>query len=283
MKIFTQIAEIRNYLKKQYPATIGFVPTMGALHQGHLALLETAKMENKIAVCSIFVNPIQFNNSQDLQHYPRPFEQDVILLEKTGCDVLFAPSEAEMYPQIPIISVQIGKLGEVMEGKYRAGHFNGVGVVVSKLFNIVRPQVAYFGQKDLQQCAVIRRIVEDMSIDLELKICPTVRENDGLAMSSRNLRLSPAERQVASLLYKALQTAEKIIRQEQNLPKARAEALRIIEQESAFRLEYLEIVSLGNLEEVREMRETLQKEPLAICIAAHLGTVRLIDNVVLES
>ncbi len=283
MKIFTQINEVRNYLKRQYPATVGFVPTMGALHKGHLTLLERAKAENEIAICSIFVNPIQFNNAQDLQYYPRPFEQDVVLLEKVNCDVLFAPSEAEMYPQIPAISVQVGKLGEVMEGKYRAGHFNGVGVVVCKLFNIVRPNVAYFGQKDLQQCAVIRQVVEDMSIDLELKICPTLRENDGLAMSSRNLRLSPTQRQIAPLIYQALQTAEKIIREEQNLAKAQAEAVRMIEQESAFRLEYLEIVNLRSLEEMKEMNKTLQTEPLAICVAAHLGNVRLIDNVVLEN
>lgn len=283
MKIFSQINEVRHYLKAQYPAKIGFVPTMGALHAGHLALLERAKAENEIAVCSIFVNPIQFNNAQDLQHYPRPFEQDIALLEQVGCDVLFAPSETEMYPQTPLISVQVGSLGEVMEGKYRAGHFNGVGVVVSKFFNIIRPHVAYFGQKDLQQCAIVRRIVEDMSIDLELKICSTVRETDGLAMSSRNLRLETAERQKAPLLYQALQTAEKIIRQEQNLPKAQAEAIRLIEQEAAFRLEYFEIVDLRSLENVQEMTATLQEKPLAICVAAYLGKVRLIDNVVLEN
>lgn len=199
MHIFNTISETQQYLKAQQRAgkTIGFVPTMGALHAGHISLIERAKTENDLAVCSIFVNPTQFNNSDDLKKYPRTLERDCEMLRPVGCDVVFAPSAEEMYPSLPQLKMDFGTLETIMEGKFRPGHFNGVGIVVSKLFNIVKPDKAYFGLKDLQQVAVIRRMVQELSFDLEIIPCPTLRETDGLAMSSRNTRLSPEARALA--------------------------------------------------------------------------------------
>jgi pantoate--beta-alanine ligase len=210
MLIFNTISEIQHYLKTQQRAgkKIGFVPTMGALHAGHISLIERAKTENDLVVCSIFVNPTQFNNPDDLKKYPRTLELDCKLLLSSGCDVVFAPSAEEMYPNLPHLRIDFGTFETVMEGKFRPGHFSGVGIVVSKLFNIVKPVKAYFGQKDLQQVAVIRRMVEELSFDLEIIPCPTWRETDGLAMSSRNSRLSAEARTLAPQIYKALNLAK---------------------------------------------------------------------------
>lgn len=256
--------------------TIGLVPTMGALHQGHLELIKTAKAENDWVVCSIFVNPTQFNNPEDLARYPRTLEADRKLLESVGCDAVFAPSVEEMYPAAPDLKMDFGLLETVMEGAFRPGHFNGVGIVVAKLFNIVQPDQAYFGQKDLQQTAVIRSLVRNLSFPIALRICPTVRESDGLAMSSRNVRLSPEERALAPEIYKTLSACkaallggapakEVLSRHSENLDR------------SGFNTEYLELVDVVTLQAIDGLKN---EGGNALCIATHLGPVRLIDNLV---
>ena len=214
MQIFNTISSLQNFLNSERikGKSISFVPTMGALHTGHLSLIEASKKQNDLTVCSIFVNPTQFNNAHDLSVYPRTLEADCQMLESIGCDAVFAPSAEEMYPQLPQIKFDFGDLERVMEGQFRPGHFNGVGIVVSKLFNIVQPDNAYFGQKDLQQCAIVNRLVKDLSFSLILNICPTQRETDGLAMSSRNRNLSPEQRNDAPHIYKALQKAADLLR-----------------------------------------------------------------------
>lgn len=278
MQIFNAISSLQIFLTSQrlLGHTIGFVPTMGALHTGHLSLMEASKKQNHLTVCSIFVNPTQFNNAHDLLVYPRTLEADCQMLESVGCDAVFAPSVKEMYPQLPQIKFDFGDLERVMEGQFRPGHFNGVGIVVSKLFNIVQPDNAYFGQKDLQQCAVVNRLVKDLSFSLTLNICPTQRETDGLAMSSRNRNLSPEQRTDAPHVYKALQKAVDLLKEN----KASGEVKTFVEQYfkalSNFELEYFEISDFETLQPINE----LQKEKTALCIAAFMGKTRLIDNVI---
>ena len=265
------IAEIRCMGK-----AIGFVPTMGALHEGHLQVLRTAAAENDVTVCSIFINPTQFNNPDDYRLYPRLPDQDLELLRQVGCDLVFAPEPETMYPQAAVVKFDFGPLEHVMEGAHRPGHFNGVATVVSKLFHIVRPHRAYFGQKDLQQFAVIRQLVQDLHFDLELVRHPIVRAEDGLALSSRNLRLSPAERQEAPSLFKALQQAAGKLGQVP-VPALKAEVAQYLADFPAVRLEYFEVVDAYTLEPREEVSEAGQT---ALCIAAWVGPVRLIDNVV---
>lgn len=284
MYIFNTISETQQYLKSQQRAgkTIGFVPTMGALHAGHISLIERAKAENDLAVCSIFVNPTQFNNPEDLKKYPRTLEKDCEMLLSAGCDVVFAPSAEEMYPSLPQLKMDFGTLETVMEGKFRPGHFNGVGIVVSKLFNIVKPEKAYFGLKDLQQVAVIRRMVQDLSFDLEIIPCPTLRESDGLAMSSRNTRLSPEARALAPQIYKALNLAKEKLQ-----AGASVSEMQVAVNEhfasfpafelAAFRLEYFEAADFDTLLPVEAK---IEDGKTALCVAAFLGGVRLIDNIV---
>ena len=284
MLIFNTIKETQDYLKNQTQAgkTIGFVPTMGALHAGHISLIERAKQENDLAVCSIFVNPTQFNNPEDLKKYPRTLEKDCEMLLPAGCDVVFAPSPDEMYPSLPQLKMDFGTLETVMEGKFRPGHFNGVGIVVSKLFNIVKPNKAYFGQKDLQQVAVIRCMVQDLSFDLELISCPTLRETDGLAMSSRNVRLSPEVRALAPQIYKSLTLAKEKLQAGFTVKEMQVavnehfakfpELARV-----AFHLEYFEA---ANFDTFLPIEGKIADGKNALCIAAFLGGVRLIDNIV---
>ncbi len=199
--------ELQNALKAQGTnPIIGFVPTMGALHEGHLSLVRQAKRESEIVVVSIFVNPIQFNNSDDLQKYPRDLDRDLDLLKEVGCDIVFAPSEAEMYPENPTESYAFGDLETVMEGAFRPGHFNGVAIVVKRLFDLIKPTAAYFGEKDFQQLAIIRALTEKENLSVEIVGCPIIREKDGLAMSSRNVRLSAEDRRIAPQIYKTLRT-----------------------------------------------------------------------------
>ncbi|MEA5139562.1 pantoate--beta-alanine ligase [Arcicella rigui] len=278
MQVFFEIQALQTYLNKErlQAKTIGFVPTMGALHEGHLSLIQTAKSQNDITVCSIFVNPTQFNNPDDLAVYPRTLEADCQLLEQVQCDVVFAPSAAEMYPSLPNIKFNFGILETVMEGKFRPGHFNGVGIVVAKLFNIVQPTKAYFGQKDLQQCAVINCLVRDLSFSLDLVICPTQREQDGLAMSSRNRNLSTEQRALAPAIYKALQQASQQLRTQpaQVVKKAIDDYFASTD---GIELEYFEISDFETLLPVEELSEG----KTALCIAAYLGKTRLIDNVII--
>jgi len=279
MQLFNTIAETQYYLKTQQKAgkTIGFVPTMGALHSGHISLIESSKKENDLTVCSIFVNPTQFNNPEDLKKYPRTLEKDSEMLEAAKCDVVFAPSAEEMYPALPKLKFDFGTLETVMEGKFRPGHFNGVGIVVSKLFHIVKPDKAYFGLKDLQQVAVIRQMVTDLSFDLEIIPCPTLREADGLAMSSRNTRLSAEARALAPYIHKLLVLAKEKLQSGESSANTQTFATDYFKNYPEFELEYLEIADFDTLEPVTHANTTAKT---AICIAAFLGGVRLIDNIV---
>jgi pantoate--beta-alanine ligase len=277
MKIFRTIKEIRENLSLQKVSgkTIGFVPTMGALHKGHIALIENAKKENDITVCSIFINPIQFNNKEDYIKYPKSTESDILMLEKVNCDLLFLPEESEMYPDDKVNNYDLGDLDKIMEGAFRPGHFNGVAVIVKKLFDIVEPDRAYFGKKDFQQLAIIKYFVKQYKIDIQIIGCETVRETDGLAMSSRNQRLTPEERDVAPLIY-------------QTLMKARSEAgskdiptlKKLVEKEisncTLMKLEYFDIVDAETLQIVHNIKN---HKFVVGCIAVYLGNVRLIDNV----
>lgn len=276
MFVFNTISETQDFLKKQNKS-IGFVPTMGALHAGHISLIEKSKAENELTVCSIFVNPTQFNNPEDLKKYPRTLETDCKMLESAGCDVVFAPSAEEMYPTLPAMKFDFGNLETVMEGKFRPGHFNGVGIVVAKLFHIVKPQKAYFGLKDLQQVAVIRRMVSDLSFDLEVIPCPTLRESDGLAMSSRNTRLSPEARALAPQIFKVLNLAKESLQNFGDVKIAKETVNQHFIQYSEFELEYFEISDFDTLEPLENYDKS---KKAALCIAAFLGGVRLIDNIV---
>ncbi len=281
MQTFDTIESFRKHVSgyRNPGKTIGFVPTMGALHTGHLALVRRCKQENGLAVCSIYVNPTQFNNPEDLRNYPRTLEADRQLLQEAGCDVLFAPTDAEMYPQAPHLKMDFGSLETVLEGKFRTGHFNGVGLVVAKLFHIVQPDTAYFGQKDLQQCLVIRRLIRDLSFPIEMKIHPTVREADGLAMSSRNRRLTPAQRAAAPLLYQALSMAGQVLAGGGTVEAATKTVETHLSQSGEIRLEYFEVADSQNLSGITS---AVVVPPYALCIAAHLGLVRLIDNILVE-
>ncbi len=275
---FETIATLRQYLNSiRSEQTIGLVPTMGALHEGHITLIETARRENDVVVSSIFVNPAQFNNPDDLARYPRTLEEDCQKLEAAGCNVVFAPSVSEMYPEPPTLRLNFGELETIMEGAFRPGHFNGVGIVVAKLFNIVQANRAYFGQKDLQQVAVIRRLIRDLSFPVELIRCPIIREADGLAMSSRNRNLSPDERAQAVALFEALTLAHELITEGHSSTQAKAAVTGFFASNPNFRLEYVEVVNADTLQLANEV---LAPGRTAICLAAHLGKVRLIDNLI---
>jgi pantoate--beta-alanine ligase len=283
MKVFKTVREIGQYLRKESKAghSVGFVPTMGALHPGHLSLVSKCLAENDVTVCSIFVNPIQFNSEEDLRKYPRNQQTDLRMLEEAGCHVAFVPSVREMYPEPTVTSpeVEFGMLDRVLEGKFRPGHFKGVAVVVKRLFDIVGPQRAYFGKKDYQQLLVIRKLVQDLSIPVEIVACPTVREPDGLAMSSRNLRLTIGERVMAPLIYQVLVR----VREKTGTVPVRelaGWAKKKINENPAFNVEYFEIVHAQTLLPLDSWKE---KEHALACTAVFLGDVRLIDNMELFS
>lgn len=281
LKVVTTRAALRSALDncRNNGEKIGFVPTMGALHQGHIALVKRAKAENTIAVASVFVNPTQFNDKNDLKHYPRTPEADTALLEAGGCDYVFMPDAAEMYPdgEAFVPEINWGVLDKVMEGAHRPGHFKGVVQIVSRLFEATGPCTAYFGQKDFQQLAVIRRMTHDLQLPVTIVGCPTVREADGLAMSSRNVRLTPAERAVAPLLAAALQQAKKMWPDNDAATVTKVVA-EMLEAEPMIRPDYFEIVDADTLLPVAAG----QKKNAVACIAAYLGAVRLIDNMMLS-
>jgi len=281
MHIFTTAAELRAYAEARRNAgrRLGLVPTMGALHEGHLQLVQAAAAQCDEVIASVFVNPTQFNNPDDLRLYPRVPEQDAALLAPVGCTALFLPSVAEVYPQPAVLRFDFGPLEQVMEGAHRPGHFNGVATVVSKLFHLARPHVAYFGQKDFQQVAVVRQLLADLSFDLELVVYPTVREADGLAMSSRNRRLSPEARTVAPLLYQVLQAAAAQVRQGVAPAQVQAQAVAALAQEPLFTPEYVEVADASTLQPLHHYEAG---QAVVLCVAAHLGGVRLIDNVVVD-
>ena len=283
MKSFIRISDFNEYLEpfRQQNKTIGFVPTMGALHQGHISLINQSVQENDITVCSIFVNPKQFNNQSDLVNYPRRMEQDSQILEREKVDVLFAPEVDEMYPpgEKETFSLDFNRLDRIMEGKYRPGHFAGVALVVYKLFEIVKPDRAYFGKKDLQQLRIIQYMVEHLKIPVEIIPCETVREPDGLAMSSRNLRLSIGEREKAARIYDVLMYTKANIKK---LPVKKLQLLarKRLAEEPAFRIDYFEIVDNQTLLPINKWEET---ESATACVAAYLNDIRLIDNMELFS
>ncbi|MPR35343.1 pantoate--beta-alanine ligase [Salmonirosea aquatica] len=279
MILLSDPGALRTHLRKiqKIDTTLGLVPTMGALHEGHLKLVERAVEENTIAVASIFVNPLQFNNPDDLSRYPRTLDEDCALLESAGCQLVFAPSTEDMYRVPPVLKLDFGSLEHVMEGAFRPGHFNGVGIVVARLFNMVQPDRAYFGQKDLQQVAVVRRLVEDLAFPIEIVPCPTVREVDGLALSSRNRRLSLEHRVMAPLIYKTLGEAQKMLAAGYSVEEAKQHVRTQFMRYPDFLLEYFEVADAGTLQPVEEVQPVGQT---ALCMAAHLGGVRLIDNIV---
>lgn len=282
MKIFKEINALRTFLhdeKVRGIKNIGFIPTMGALHDGHLSLLKTSKFKNHISVCSIFVNPTQFNNSEDLEKYPRPIENDIKLLIENGCDVLFLPEVSEMYSKNELTNAEdFGIITNSLEGKYRSGHFDGVINIVKKLFEIIEPENAYFGQKDYQQCMVIEYLIKKNNFNIQLHICPTLREQDGLAMSSRNVRLNTEERKVAFIIPKTLLYIKENIRK-QPFPEILLIAQnRITLSSNLLKIEYLEIVDAKSIKPLTSINET--KNAIAL-IAAWCGNVRLIDNIIL--
>ncbi len=279
MHVFTTTATLQTFVEASRRAgrRIGLIPTMGALHEGHLQLVRAAAAECDDVVASIFVNPTQFNNPDDLRLYPRLPEQDTAMLAGAGCTALFMPGVAEIYPQPTVLRFDFGLLERVMEGAHRPGHFNGVATVVSKLFHLARPHRAYFGQKDFQQVAVVRQLIADLSFDLELVVAPTIRETDGLAMSSRNRRLSPEARAVAPVLYRVLQAAAQQVREGMAPAEVQAQALAALAQEPQFTPEYFEVADAQTLQ---PLASYAAGQPVVLCVAAHLGGVRLIDNVV---
>lgn len=281
MQSITHISEIKLVTEQLRAAgkTIGLVPTMGALHEGHLELLRTATRETDITVCSIFVNPIQFNNAEDYRLYPKSIEKDAALLQENKCDILFIPEADDVYVKPTVLQFDFGPLERVMEGYYRPGHFNGVATIVSKLFHLIKPHKAYFGQKDLQQFAIIRQLVQDLNFDLQLICHAVVREIDGLAMSSRNRRLTPAGRQVAPRLFEALQRAEQQVQSEQfTVQEIKNELVMFLQQYPEIILEYFEIADFQTLQPAQNFTR-----PVALCLAAYLDQVRLIDNIIVEA
>jgi pantoate--beta-alanine ligase len=277
MKIFYKILEIKEFLstQKKDNLKIGFIPTMGALHKGHTSLIEKAKQENDLCVCSIFVNPIQFNNTEDLKKYPRNLEKDISELTSVNCDILFTPSEKEMYPEPSNVIYDLDGLDKNMEGAYRPGHFNGVAVVVKKLIDIIEPNKIYFGEKDYQQLTILKNLVKKFKISTTIVPCATVRENDGLAMSSRNKLLTPEERKIAPLIYQTL-TKAKNIYSKYNVNDLKSWVVAEINKCPLMKTEYFEVVDKDTLEPVSAFDKP---ERCICCVAVYLGKVRLIDNI----
>lgn len=278
IKVFTTVSDLRKQLDSDHSAglKIGFVPTMGALHAGHFSLVQKAQDENDRVVCSIFVNPTQFNDPKDLQVYPRMPEQDIELLEKTGCHYVFLPSVNEMYPEGATSGTyDLGLMAETMEGEFRPGHFMGVATVVDHLFNLVKPDAAYFGEKDFQQLAVIRRMAQLRSHTLRIVGCPTLRENDGLAMSSRNLLLKPEERKAAPLIFQGLHKAKAFI-PHHSVNAVKDLVIRYIEQSPLLTVQYLEFVDPFTLQPINVW---IPEQKVQACIAVLTSGPRLIDNI----
>lgn len=271
------VSELQNKLSGlKKTGTVGFVPTMGALHAGHISLVNQAVTENNIVVVSIFVNPTQFNDKGDLERYPRTLESDLKLIEKTGCQIVFAPAVQEVYPETDTRKFNFGELETVMEGKHRPGHFNGVAQVVSKLFDFVKPDKAYFGLKDFQQLAIIKEMVKQLKIDTEIVECPIVREESGLAMSSRNELLTGEERKNAAVISSTLFKAKELSRSK-SVNELETWVIETINKNQFLNVEYFEIVDDLRLQPVKNWDEDCKKVG---CIAVFCGKVRLIDNIV---
>jgi pantoate--beta-alanine ligase len=279
MLILTSAAEVTAVSKEARHAgkRVGFVPTMGALHEGHLSLVRTARSQTDIVVASVFVNPKQFGPNEDFSRYPRDVEKDSAMLASEKTDYLFLPSVEEMYPPGATSWVTVEGLSEKLDGRSRPGHFNGVTTVVAKLFNIVQPDFAFFGQKDAAQVAIVKMMVRDLNFDVRIVVCPIVREADGLAMSSRNAYLNPEQRKQALVLYRALMRVQTLAdRGESSSARLRIAGEQVIAEEAAVKLDYFEIVNRDTLDPVTDI-----SGGALVAVAANVGSTRLIDNIVL--
>lgn len=287
MLIFKKVADLRQYLGNQ-SESIGFAPTMGALHDGHLELIRMAKRAGCLTVTSIFVNPTQFNDLRDLEKYPRTAEKDAALLLSAHCDVLFIPSVEEIYPPDLNLTIELDfkHLDKVMEGEFRPGHFKGMATVVNRLLDIVRPDQLYMGQKDFQQFSIVRDMIHQLALPVELIMCPTVREPDGLAMSSRNVRLSPEMRAAAPVIYQTLQWAKTALWEDRTVAEIRLEAMQQLSA-TGLKPEYFELVKEHSLEPIpaqgaiRLLNNQENPAGIVACTAVFAGEVRLIDNLIL--
>lgn len=279
MDVFSEIGPLKAFLsqEKKELNSIGFVPTMGALHKGHLSLIEASRSENRLTICSIFVNPTQFNNPADLARYPRTLVEDKLLLEEAKCDVLFCPDTPQMYSSQSQVIFDFGELDKIMEGYYRPGHFSGVALVVSKLLNIVTPDRAYFGQKDYQQFKIIEKLVDDLKFDVSLRCMPIIREPDGLAMSSRNARLTQVQRNKAPVFYQSLEEAKSLLRHGDSMKNVRALIAGKMERMGDVKLEYLELADTTNLTPTKNVSDNT-----VLLIAGYVGEIRLIDNLLMK-
>ncbi len=280
MEVITKINEMRAKVLsvKDRKKSIGFVPTMGAIHGGHISLMRSARSENDELIVSIFLNPTQFDNSDDFDNYPRQLNQDIELIRKENVDVIFSPGTEEMYPDGYCTNVRQDRITDALCGRVRPGHFNGVTTIVTKLFNIIKPDRAYFGQKDYQQSAVIERLVRDLNMDIDIQVCPTVREADGLALSSRNKRLNLEERQNALSIYGSLLKARSMFAS--NIRDAKEiieEMTSVIKKTNHTKIDYISIVNVRTLEDL-----SLINEKALAAVAVWIGNTRLIDNTILE-
>ena len=278
MKVLATAEGVREALAEQRgrDRSVGFVPTMGALHEGHVSLLRAARSSCDVVVLSIFVNPLQFGPSEDFTSYPRTTKQDLAKAHEAGVDIVFLPEVEEMYRDGPQVTVRVGSLGEVLEGESRPGHFDGVATVVAMLFNVVRPDRAFFGQKDAQQVAVVRSLIDDLSFGIELVVVPTVREPDGLALSSRNAYLSPQQRQRATALYRALQAGREAWGEAGDVALTEKKMVEVLEADPEVRLEYARAVNPD------DFTAPDPDGPVLLVVAAKLGRTRLIDNILFE-
>jgi len=280
MKIITEIADMQEQseLLRKQGKKIGFVPTMGYLHQGHLSLVREAKKRSDVVVMSIFVNPTQFGPNEDFEDYPRDFDRDRELAQAAGCDIIFYPEARQVYPEPYLTYVEVEKITRVLCGASRPGHFRGVTTIVAKLFNMVKPHLAVFGQKDAQQAIVIKRMVKDLNFDIEIVVAPIVREPDGLAMSSRNSYLTPEQRAQAPILYQSLMKAKEMIEAgERNAELIKKHMQAMIRQQPAAVIDYIEIVDTTNLEPLAELHGEV-----LIALAVKVGKPRLIDNIIVQ-
>jgi pantoate--beta-alanine ligase len=276
MQIITSISDMQSHADafRRAGKHVGFVPTMGFLHEGHLSLMRRARQENDIVAASIFVNPTQFGPKEDLDRYPRDAEGDRKKCEAAGVDVLLMPTAAEMYPEKPVVFVTVEGISDILEGAVRPGHFRGVATVVAKLFDIVKPHKAYFGQKDFQQCVVIKRMVAGLNIDVEVIVLPTVRESDGLAMSSRNTYLDPEQRQKAACIFRALTAGEDLVTSGVQEPETIKQKMRaVLGREKGVEIDYIEVADPDSLAPLER-----PGGKLVLLIAVRLGNTRLIDN-----
>jgi pantoate--beta-alanine ligase len=280
VEIIAKISAVKEAIQnhKSSEKSIGFVPTMGFLHEGHLSLVRESLRQTDITVVSIFVNPTQFGPDEDFQDYPRDLKKDSAILEELGVDIVFVPDYQEMYPEGFKTFVEVMDLQDNFEGRSRPGHFKGVCTVVLKFFEIVNPDVAYFGQKDAQQAVIVKKMVHDLNLDVKIQVLPTVREKDGLALSSRNVYLTKGQRKAALCLVKSLREADRMIKSgQQDSLAIKSEMKRLIEAEPLARLDYLAVVDLENLDPL----DKIEGEAL-IAVAVFFGNVRLIDNVIVH-